>query len=599
MKRYWMLLASLGALALVGGCASVNTAQSSNLLAQVDDATTGALETLPAVLELNGQPVLLYTSKDNPDASKASRVTLRRGEQVTKLDETARVKGGTRYQLHFQDDNLQALWWSHADGKNLYITSSADKGQNFGPVGAVNEEHGVLPTYNVLAGPKGTVGITYLDERKPNYQIYFNRSTDFGRTWPKSDQRLDTPPSDGKSSFVRDPQTIDAGSIWVSAWVDSVYEAGKTSYRIVNRRSLDAGLSWSTPEVIYSADTLIASLKLQAQGRNIVVAADEHGRGILAFHSQDKGATWHSSGHLADSGFALGTEGASNSGLAMTVNGDRMHLVWMQDRKEEKTKIMHASYDMAQSQWVTTTRRLDIKSHDNTRSISPEIIATPKGALVAAWVDYRDIRPNIYLSASFDQGQVWSAPQALLKPGEAAGGWPRLMPWRDQIAISYESYPTDRMAEGKFILQLIPISDGAKALPAMESPNPISDADKKKKLEQRAKALWEARVAGDYETSYRMFDFAYRASTPLKFYTDNVGTITYLSFSIGDSTIEGNEAQVKSKLKYEVKQTMLPAMGKPISVAPVEVDITNTWVWVGNDWYLVYSPSYDKPILKY
>ena len=132
-----------------------------------------------------------------------------------------------------------------------------------------------------------------------------------------------------------------------------------------------------------------------------------------------------------------------------------------------------------------------------------------------------------------------------------------------------------------------------------KSPNLVSEADKKKRLEQRTKALWEARVAGNYEASYQMFDFAYKASTPLKFYVDNVGAITYLSFSIGEYTVEGNEAQVKSKLKYEVKQTMLPAMGKPIKVDPIEVDITNTWVWVGNDWYLVYSPSYDKPILKY
>ena len=35
-----------------------------------------------------------------------------------------------------------------------------------------------------------------------------------------------------------------------------------------------------------------------------------------------------------------GTEGASNSGIDMAVTGGRAHLVWMQDRKDEKTRII-------------------------------------------------------------------------------------------------------------------------------------------------------------------------------------------------------------------------------------------------------------------
>jgi len=585
-------MVSLLALVAVCGCASVAPTAGANILAQVDDVTTGAVDTLPAVFELNGQPVLLYVSKNN-------RVTLRRGDQVQQLDEVAPVKGGTRYQLHMQDKHLQAFWWSHEGQKNLYMTSSTDNGQHFSPASIINDDHGVLATYSVLHAANGTVGVSYLDERKPNFQNYFNRSTDFGATWPKPDQRLDVPAAEGKSSFVRDPQTVEVGNTWVSAWVDSAFISDHTVYRIVNRRSVDAGLTWTDPEIVYSANTLISSLQLQAQANHVILAADEHGQGIFSFHSEDQGRSWRGSGHLAGTGFPLGAEGASNNGLAMAVAADRVHLVWMQERKGEKIKIMRANYDLAQSQWLGAVQRLDTKSHDNTRSLSPVIIASPQGAVVAAWVDSRGIRPNIYLSASFDQGQTWSAPQPLLKPGEASAGWPRLMPWRDQIALAYESYPNDRPADGKFVLQLIPLAKDSKALPTFVDQNPASEAEKKQRLEQRVKALWDGRVAKDYETAYQMFDFAYKASTPMKFYLDSVGTITYLSYSIGDYAIEGNEAQVKSKLKYEVKQTILPSTGKPIKLDPVEVDITNTWVWVGHDWYLVYSPSFDKPILTY
>ena len=60
----------------------------------------------------------------------------------------------------------------------------------------------------------------------------------------------------------------------------------------------------------------------------------------------------------------------------------------------------------------------------------------------------------------------------------------------------------------------------------------------------------------------------------------------------------GNEATVKMKIKYEVKPTPLPS-GKSITVEPKEVDASNTWVWVGNNWHLVYAPAFGQPNLKY
>ena len=77
-----------------------------------------------------------------------------------------------------------------------------------------------------------------------------------------------------------------------------------------------------------------------------------------------------------------------------------------------------------------------------------------------------------------------------------------------------------------------------------------------------------------------------------------MGVITYLGFSIEGLSVNGNEASAKMKIRYEVKPTPM-LNGRLIKVAPVDVEATNTWVWVGNDWYLVYSPSFGQPNLKY
>lgn len=584
-------LVTLLSLTLLGGCSGLRTGSAGGVLVQLEDMATGSGSNQAAVAEFNGQPALLYATKDN-------RIVFQQGQQRQLLDETAPVSGGNRFQLQRQDDRLHAFWWSHEEAKNLYFTSSADKGISFSPVSIVNDAHGILAPFSLLRGPQGVVGMIYGDEREPRYQAYFNRSTDYGRTWARPDQRLDVAPADKQASDVREPQSVEVGSAWITVWADVVTVAGKPGFRVLSRRSEDAGLSWSAPEILFSSDKLIASLRVKAQGNNVLIAADEHDRGVFILASQDQGRSWRASGALAGTSAGEAVEGASNNGIQMAVAGERAHLVWMQDRKAQKTKIMRASFDIAQGKWLSDAAQMDVKPYDNTRSVSPVVTAASTGLLTAAWVDYRDIKPNIYISTSFDQGNVWSAPQAVLKPGEVSAGWPQLMPWLDRVAIGYEVYPADQIKSGKFVLRLIPSNEATKTLSQFGSWPAFGEAERKAKLEERVKTLWDNRVAGNYQPTYEVFDFAFKAFTPEKDYLNSVGLITYQSFSVNDISISGNEAVVKMKIKYEVKPTPLPS-GKILKAAPVEVDAANTWVWVGNNWHLVYSPSFGQPNLSY
>lgn len=583
MKRFLPLTVLLGC---IGGCASIGSGTAPKVLLQIDDISTGTLQSRPVVIEHNGQPMVLYANKQN-------RVALRQGERVQLLDETARVKEGNHFQLHRRGQIVDAAWWSHEDGKNVYFSSSEDGGQSFAPASMVNNAHGILPPFTVTRGPQGVVGVTYQDERQPNYQIYFNRSTDRGRTWATPDQRLDTPPANGRNSDVHEPQTVESGTVWVSAWTDIAYTDAGTRYRIMSRRSQDLGENWSPAEVLYSSERQISSLQVRAQGAQVVMAADDLSRGIVALTSQDNGRNWQPAGLLE------GSDKASNSGVDIALSEGRAQVVWMQDREGEKTRIMRGRVDVATGKWLSAVKRLDVKANENTRSVSPTLIATSQGAVLATWVDYRDIRTNIYLSASYDQGQSWSAPQALLKPGEVAAGWPQLVKWGEQVALAYEIYPTDKIMEGKLVIRLLSSGDASAGLSGMPTPLQVNEAARKEQLEKRVKALWDARVSGNYAKAYDIFDFAYKATVPQKNYLENVGVITYLNFTVDDMIITGNEASVKTKIKYEVKPTMMMNTGKPITVPPVEVDSPSTWVWVANDWFLVYAPSFDPPQLSY
>lgn len=557
------------------------------LLAELDDVTTGSIQTRPAVVIHNEQLSILH-------ATKAGRVALQLGKERKLVDETARVKqGGSYFQLkHLPQDTLQALWWSHSNGKNGYFTTSSDGGRSFSAVSMVNSENQILQPITLVQGKANEVGVAYHDERAPNYQVYFNRSTDGGRTWAVQDQRLDTPPLNGRSSFVSEPQMVQTDDAWVVAWVDTV-AATDGAFRILTRRSTDAGLTWSAPRTIFSATRHISALVVRAQGAHVVVVADALEDGMVALVSSDQGAQWSVPVALA------GTEKASNSGVEAVIQSNRMHIVWMQDVKDAKTRILTATLDLATNQWIGAAQRLDTKAVDNTRSQTPVVTTTRDGVAVAAWVDFRDIRSNIYLAASYDKGITWSQPQPLRQPGMLALGWPQLLATRDGVAVAYEVYPTDRALEGRFVVQSVPLDDQSKALAAQTRPVGLTESQRRARLEQRVKTLWEARIQGDYAAAYEYFDFAYKAVTPKKHYVDNSGVITYHTATVDTLDIKGNEAAVNMKVRYEMKPVMIPGTPKPVSVPPVEVDTPNTWVWVGDDWYLMFQPSYDPPVLKY
>ena len=570
-------------LGFLSGCAGTGLEPVGQLLVQVDDVATGPSDTRPVVMELDGKLVLLYTNK-------ANRLTFQHGDRKSEIVPS---DGANSFQLHIQDQHLYALWWSHAGEKNIYITSSTNNGETFSPISIINDSHGVLPPFSVTRGTAGQLGVTYHDERLPKYQAYFNRSTDYGRTWPKPDVRLDPPPPEGRSSDVYEPMSVESGPIWFSAWNDNVYINGNREYRIVSRFTEDAGLTWTEPKVLYTSDHQISSMQVKSQDGNIVIAANDLNRGVFALASTDQGRSWKNAGVVS------GTAGVSNSGVAVAIAGGRAHLVWMLDRNGEKTHIMRAGLDIAQAVWLGDAGRMDEKVHDRTRSLSPDIYVTKAGVVMAAWVDYSDIRPNIYLSASADQGVTWTKPQAMLKPGEISAGWPKLIGWKDTAAIAYEIYPTDRIREGKFNVRELTYDEKVKNFAGFARVSPLNDNDRKSRLEQRVQQLWDARVAADYDKAYDIFDFAYRAAYPKKFYVSSVGVITYLTYKTEDLSIVGNEANVKMKIKYEVTPTTLPTTGTKLTSPPVEIETPTMWVWVGNDWYMVYKPSYDPAMLEY
>lgn len=577
--------------ALLSACDSPSVQDASNdaakstpsKLVQIDNATTGLEPFVPASIEIDGNIATLLQTREE-------RVAFVMNSKMQLLDENLEVKGGNRFQLHQDGNHLYALWWSHKNGKSLYFAVSSDNGKSFSPTQVVNDQHGVLAPFSLLTGKDGVLGMTYMDERQPNYQVYFNRSTDHGLTWPRPDTRLDTPPEDGQVSVAMFPYTVKTSDAWVTVWTDTIKSMGRNVYRVITRRSTDEGLTWAPSVSIYSSQEPLESFNVHQHIDRVIVTSVIHDKGIIALASNDQGATWKHSDILG------GTENLINSGLSTTIAENKAHLVWIEESSEIRPRIMTSTLNMDRATWDTPPKRLDIKEEDKTYSTLPKITSLANGTLAAAWIDYRDIRSNVYVSASFDQGLNWTTPQALETPGMLSASRPRWIEWNDGLAIGYQIYPEDKELEGDYVVRALTL-EPPRGFALNTSPKILPKEKRLAMLEDRVKTFWKYRTDGKFDLVYPYFDHAYRAATPLEAYMQPQGALVYHSAKITNLSINGNEAQVDLTINYEVKPTLIA--GKMVTLPPKDFDVSNTWVWVGDNWYMHYKPAVGDAFLKY
>lgn len=579
-------IAALACLALLTSCADLKSHGAAESILQISGLNTGSPETFPAVLRLpDGKPAVLYASPD-------SRVTLQINGRTTLLDEKAPVHSGNRFQLHQQGKSLYASWWSHENNKNLYITRSTDEGKSWGAVSIINDQHGVLPPYSLSFGANGVVGATYSDERSPKYEVYFNRSTDYGLNWPRPDTRLDEQPTSAVS-FAVEPRTVQIGKTWITFWNDvSPIFAGTNVYQVHMRLSPDEGKTWGKVQDLYSSQHQISSMQVIAAGDKIAVVFDDYRHGIKALVSPDEGQTWMP---VATS---EGSTQMTNSGLVLASSDGYVYASWISQNDGKKPDILFDRLSLADGKWVGATQRIDVKQYSNTTSMLPTIYAFEHGPVVMAWVDYRDIKPNIFMSLSADHGKTWSAPQPFGKPGMVNLGLPKLLPWADGLALAYESFPKDQPTNGEFILANLNIDAKTKSLPVYAETENYTPEQKKKQLVERVNKLAQLRIEKKYPEQYGFFDYAMRAFMPEKDFIEKSGIINYYKIELVKDSVEGNIAEIEQKMTYDSKPFPLPN-GKMASVKKVTVDVKSTWVWVGDNWYLVYAPSFGKPLLSY
>ncbi len=577
---------------LITGCAGLmerHDGMQEQAWVYIEDVYKGTQRDVPMFCEVDGRIAVLYLTGER-------RITLKLGDNTTLIDEDMKGKGYARsLNLHCENDRLYAMWWvkrpEEGGNKYLYFRASHDGGKTFEPTRIINSGGGVL-NYYFATDEKGTLVFVYDDERKGQYEIYFNISYDYGRTWLDNDIRLDSIPesADKRGVYAIEPKAIINGESIVVTWKEKRKE-GNASYFLKSRTSNDRGKTWSEEVIIREAKTIFFSDNLIVHNNMLYIIGQENETGISGFRSMDNGMTWEGISAVPD------TETTVNSQIkVISNNNNAIYAIWTSEAQRRKSQVWFSTYSHSENKW-SKPARLDRKRYDLTMAFSPELTLLKDGTIVAVWEDYRDIRPNIYMNTSTDNGKTWQESDSPLGiKGKYSYTFPALLMKDDTFFVFFYRDRDDTHGKTDYLYRKFRINKGV-SLSATEVAGQLSDSEKEERLRQRVTTFWRLRTMGRFVDTYDYHDPFYRIWQSKDVFTSTQGNITYHHFEITEIDIKDNIANVKIKYNFEVKG--MEVMGMKIVQKPTDDVLSEEWVWIYDDWYKVWGNVFGQRRIKY
>lgn len=265
------------------------------------------------------------------------------------------------------------------------------------PIILDSAETEALTRIKIASNNKGDVHVLWYGERlvgQERYHLYCASSNDFGKSF-SAPQNLTL--GYGRSIYP----TIMADED--SAYVFS-YSNRQGKIYMIFKKTLDGGKTWSEPVEIKEIGVVTLFIEpFKVKERLHVFWLNSYDEEIVVegAYSDDKGKTWKTY-------FLEDTRGLDIGLLKTAYDSEGNIYISLSGKKEGTLKTgvyLLNSNDNGQT-WkkIFNLRRYP---YDLTKAEDSQIIAPDSGSVAVVWVDYRNIRSNIYMQFSMDGGRTW------------------------------------------------------------------------------------------------------------------------------------------------------------------------------------------------
>lgn len=255
--------------------------------------------------------------------------------------------------------------------------------------------------WGIAYGTLSVLHMVWSDKRDLPYhagEIYYNRSTDNGATWP-NETRLTFRTTQDNGAYS--PGVAVSGSVVHVVWQDS--RPNLTSYwQIYYKRSTNGGVTWSADRNISNTSGSSAVAPSVVVSGNIVhVVWQDHRNGywqIWYMRSTDGGVTWGTQTSLSDYSLTQCTY------PSIAVSGQYVHVAWEANSSPGNIYYRQNTNYGDPAYW-NPYQRLD---HDSYTTCTPSI-ATSGAYVNVVWSDTRDNGGGrVYYVHSTNNGGSWT-----------------------------------------------------------------------------------------------------------------------------------------------------------------------------------------------
>jgi len=311
-------------------------------------------------------------------------------------------------------------------------------------------------------------------------------------------------------------------------------------------------------------------------------------------YSDDKGQTWKRFAIEDLRGLDMGSVSIvsdQKTNLIIALYGNRRLM-----DPTNTTNIKNNVYVVRSTDNGTTWQKPQTVRSDELRLTKAQYpvlaLGSQPGTVMLAWEDWRDIRPNVYVSYSKDYGATWEPALPLGRPGVWNLGLdlqPHSMIGReDRFSLIAKQYKDDALSANKDYVLYSFTWDEVKRNAAEFKISELQRAHATEaRLRERATQYWQAMQDGQYEMTYAIMDPFYRSQRDLKAHLSSKGRVKYHRFQVGPIVQKGNLARVQIEIETSVPEFKLPD-GKIISQPAKTVSFLQTWVFLNDDWHLEY-----------
>jgi hypothetical protein len=535
-------------------------------------------------LSESGKPWFAYYGVDNllyvrrPDGTEVA------------LGATDRSRQQSGLAIAPVDERLSLFWRDKLPRKNLYLLPKLDPtGAAPPPVVVGSEESEPLVRMNLAQGG----GVDYLlwmgEKGDPKsgekYHIYFRTVDQDGKALSPVEQVM----PGIYPAWIVAPDVIP-----VFSWM--MYEDKPAmTMRVFDR----AKKSFSPLVKIADAPTISPIFEAFKSGdRWFLLWLGHYGdKGELLLegtYSDDKGQTWKRFAIEDLRGLDMGSVSIvsdQKTNLIIALYGNRQLM-----DPTNTTNIKNNVYVVRSTDNGTTWQKPQTVRSDELRLTKAQYpvlaLGSQPGTVMLAWEDWRDIRPNVYVSYSKDYGATWEPALPLGRPGVWNLGLdlqPHSMIGReDRFSLIAKQYKDDALSANKDYVLYSFTWDEVKRNAAEFKISELQRAHATEaRLRERATQYWQAMQDGQYEMTYAIMDPFYRSQRDLKAHLSSKGRVKYHRFQVGPIVQKGNLARVQIEIETSVPEFKLPD-GKIISQPAKTVSFLQTWVFLNDDWHLEY-----------